>query len=99
MQSGSTSVIELFFSLAPWILQEEDERGAWNQVARHHAGRTLFRFPLRPLTGGVDAGIRMFDDMFSFTFVRHPFVRLVSAYQDKVREGGKAMSRLLNFDS
>ena len=27
---------------------------------------------------------KVFDNLFSFTFVRHPFLRLVSAYKDKV---------------
>ena len=40
----------------------------------------LFAF----LDYGIGDKLTILKNVFSFTFVRHPFVRLVSTYQDKV---------------
>ena len=47
----------------------------------HEVGYELFKLPL---LNYKQYGEEVLDSTFSFFFVRHPFVRLVSAYQDKV---------------
>ena len=42
--------------------------------------KTWLQFPQLPLPEQA----KVFDEYFSFTFVRHPFVRFASCYQDKV---------------
>ncbi len=82
MQSGSSTFVSLLFSLSPW-LSHSSLHATWRSQYHAHAQK-LFHFPLLvwPRTGD---GARLFSLLFSFAFVRHPFVRLVSAYQDKVR--------------
>ena len=48
----------------------------------HVVGYQLFKMPL-PLLNYEQYGEAVLNSTFSFFFVRHPFVRLASAYQNK----------------
>jgi hypothetical protein len=69
-------------SLVPWLIKSK-LHDSWH--GRYHASaQRLFQLPLLSWPRGAEDGKELFDMLFTFTFVRHPFVRLVSAYQDKV---------------
>ena len=76
-KTGTTTWMHVFLELVPWLNTES--RDKWN--GRFHIGaERLFSMP-NVWPGGKE----LFDRLFSFVFVRHPFVRLASAYQDKVQ--------------
>ena len=81
-KTGTSAWMHVLLGLVPWLsssatTQEDDSdwRGRF-----HAAAQRLFQMPMK-----WPGGKELFDLLFSFLFVRHPFVRLVSAYQDKVR--------------
>lgn len=79
-KTGTTTWMNILFDLAPWI----DPGKRWKQQV-HEVGYQLFKMPLLNYKA---FGEELFDSTLSFFFVRHPFVRLVSAYQDKIKDKG-----------
>ena len=81
-KTGTSTWMHVLLGLVPWLsspapataTQDDDWRGRF-----HAAAQRLFQMPMK-----WPGGKELFDLLFSFLFVRHPFVRLVSAYQDKV---------------
>ena len=75
-KTGTTTWMHVLLEVVPWLATES--RDNWG--GRFHvAMERLFKLPMK-----WPGGKKLFDRLFSFFFIRHPFVRLVSAYQDKV---------------
>ena len=49
----------------------------------HERTKEVFTLPYGRHISGADRH-KLFKDSFKFVFVRHPYLRLVSAYQNKV---------------